>query len=377
MEDTEEGEDLLFAARYGEEEYFIKNKKIKNINYFDNNKNNALHCACANGHLNILYILLKYNIEYTKNLSGNTPLHWAILNGNSECVDFLMKNFNLDVLDENNGGKSALSLAFEEGNDIILKLVLEHKSAEKLEEMEISENSSIIHEMRFEDEGPVVMCREMSSEAVVPFDKCPENDTTGTHIWAASLVMAQSLHIYKEYFEDCENVLELGSGCGLVGLYFSKIFKKKKIFLTDCSENTLKNLRFNVSLCDENVYVEKLDWSKEETYPEEPVDIVLGCDLIYDKDQIPSLINVLSKMMKINGYLFYCYHVHREGADEFLNIIKNNKKYNILLQNHPNINILNRNCLINKEKNDFFALFNELNSAQIEDYILVLIQRIG
>eukprot|EP00916_Digyalum_oweni_P013365 GHVL01021898.1.p1 GENE.GHVL01021898.1~~GHVL01021898.1.p1 ORF type:complete len:214 (+),score=54.59 GHVL01021898.1:83-724(+) len=212
MEDTEEGEDLLFAARYGEEEYFIKNKKIKNINYFDNNKNNALHCACANGHLNILYILLKYNIEYTKNLSGNTPLHWAILNGNSECVDFLMKNFNLDVLDENNGGKSALSLAFEEGNDIILKLVLEHKSAEKLEEMEISENSSIIHEMRFEDEGPVVMCREMSSEAVVPFDKCPENDTTGTHIWAASLVMAQSLHIYKEYFEDCENVLELGSG---------------------------------------------------------------------------------------------------------------------------------------------------------------------
>lgn len=55
---------------------------------------------------------------------------WAIQNGKVEVVGALLERLeNLDVLVKNSFGKSALSEAFNCGNQDILRMILEHSSA--------------------------------------------------------------------------------------------------------------------------------------------------------------------------------------------------------------------------------------------------------
>ena len=48
--------------------------------------------ACANGHLDIVKLLLKHKAPINPlNKSKNTPLHWAALNGRTEILDLLLQ----------------------------------------------------------------------------------------------------------------------------------------------------------------------------------------------------------------------------------------------------------------------------------------------
>lgn len=81
--------------------------------------------------------LVGQGAEFCANSSGNTPLHWAIQNKHQEVAQVLLSDNKqlqqkVDVLQQNNSGKSCISFAYDCANEKILKLVLEHPSAEKL-----------------------------------------------------------------------------------------------------------------------------------------------------------------------------------------------------------------------------------------------------
>ena len=58
----------------------------------DPSGNTALHMACANGHLDIVKLLLKHGANPNAlNKSKNTPLHWAALNGRTEIIELLIE----------------------------------------------------------------------------------------------------------------------------------------------------------------------------------------------------------------------------------------------------------------------------------------------
>ncbi|CAM9377311.1 unnamed protein product [Choristocarpus tenellus] len=114
-----------------------------NINYQDAHGNTALHLSCANGHAGVTRELLVRGAAHLPNGAGNRPLHWAIQNKHKACAVALLEvcpeSSQINVLDQNEFGKSALSNAFMTADADLVKLILTHKSAE--EDMLLSQSS--------------------------------------------------------------------------------------------------------------------------------------------------------------------------------------------------------------------------------------------
>jgi len=52
---------------------------------------NGIHMAAANGHVEIVKLLVEAGADVgTENAEGSTPLHWACLNGHVGIVDYLL-----------------------------------------------------------------------------------------------------------------------------------------------------------------------------------------------------------------------------------------------------------------------------------------------
>ena len=79
-----------------------------NIKSFDGRS--ALHCACAEGHVDMVKCLSKYISPLVVDDDGNTPLHTCCEYGKHECVEALLA-FNAPVLIRNNSGKTPKDVA--------------------------------------------------------------------------------------------------------------------------------------------------------------------------------------------------------------------------------------------------------------------------
>ena len=105
------------------------------INSQDSFGTTALHNASTNGNLECVKFLIENGCKFLKNDSGNTPLHRAVLLEHFDIVKELLNGFDdIDVLDKNAFGKSALDIAFERGNEDIINALLNHDSAKILED---------------------------------------------------------------------------------------------------------------------------------------------------------------------------------------------------------------------------------------------------
>ena len=107
------------------------------LNYQDEklSKNSALHMACANGHAEIIKLLLKQSSIKSdlQNDSGNTPLHYAAFNGKKDIVEMLINhkaNANLKNLSE----KLPIEDALQNGHVDIAEMLA---SVSKLEDDKI------------------------------------------------------------------------------------------------------------------------------------------------------------------------------------------------------------------------------------------------
>jgi predicted nicotinamide N-methyase len=218
------------------------------------------------------------------------------------------------------------------------------------------------------------------------FHKDAEEDTTGTQVWAASILLARRVVELKPFFKG-KRVLELGAGCGLPGIVAKAYTEASHVMLTDLFPLTLHNLKHN---CDLNfggrkegggegeqdekgdsleaavdretgytskdvgsakgekgetteggkegedddegeegeageegdewvgVSVRAVDWMKPETWPEEKFDIILGSDLVYQKELVPFFVDVVRGVLKPGGaVLMTARGTERDGLPEF------------------------------------------------------------
>jgi len=306
--------------------------------------NTGLHMASANGHTNIVKLLVKkYGHSFTKNSSGNTPLHWAAANGHASVVEFWTNQsiFGVDVLEKNNFGRSALTEGFSSEKEDVVKALLEHDSASEenllstgggkgRNEGEEEQLDSHIHKF-FDKEQPLKIRELAMKNADNPFadTQRPDQDTTGLSIWSASLVMARWMQAVGKtgYWKSC-TVLELGSGCGVPGLMVatsSNSSRPRQIYVTDLNPQTVENLQYNVELNEVQDFVEasRMDWDDKSTWPEERVDFVIGSDLIYIKSLVPLLTSVIFGTIKPGGkFLYVCPDTGRDGLDAFVEAMK-------------------------------------------------------
>eukprot|EP00919_Chromeraceae_sp_WS-2016_P008024 GHVR01018962.1.p1 GENE.GHVR01018962.1~~GHVR01018962.1.p1 ORF type:complete len:165 (-),score=36.01 GHVR01018962.1:267-761(-) len=119
--------DMIECARHGEmDELLSYLERGMDVNYVDKYNNTALHKASANGHLDIVKLLVDtYKAKSIPNQSGNTPLNWAVQNRHKEVVRFLLAEAGgTDAHHTNEFGKDALSEAVSRGDEQTAQIIL-------------------------------------------------------------------------------------------------------------------------------------------------------------------------------------------------------------------------------------------------------------
>jgi predicted nicotinamide N-methyase len=352
--------EFLMCARYGEDEDLLamlsatyEGSSSIPINHADTpSGNTALHLACANGHTSTVQLLLAQSgVLHLTNLNGNFPLHWAATNGHAAIAQMLIDAFpDLDVLAQNSFGKSCLTEGFGANNTDLLKILLEHPSAEEdkiitgikgmtkeevdvPDDMKSQEPISTTHVFGLGGEGnatTLTVREQVMQNADSPFTTEDQDDTTGLAIWAASLVCARWLADIgsktPEVFEGL-NVLELGAGCGVPGLAVAAYGKPKVVDITDLNDDAIMNTKHNISLLKEEAAgvcsVYKMDWADESTWPKEKVDVLIGADLVYTPEIVPLLRSAMDGVVREGGSFYYVAPDEgRAGLKDFVDAVK-------------------------------------------------------
>ncbi|KAL7074498.1 hypothetical protein ACQ4LE_006894 [Meloidogyne hapla] len=141
--------------------------------------------------------------------------------------------------------------------------------------------------------------------------------TTGLCCWQASFALADFLFLsfstnLLPYLSNAKYILELGAGCGLVGISLAKQFylnKKIKLILSDSDNFVLeklnKNIKLNFGENKDNLIESKyLDWTNFVPNELLPADVITASDIIYDPEIFPSLINLLEYLLSNNQSFF-------------------------------------------------------------------------
>ena len=347
MNIAEMNAEILECARYGEDEGLrALLTEGADVNFSDESGNTALHMAAANGNVSCLIILKKFNAIHKTNENGNTPTHWAAQNGQKEALKYLMEEYSdIDVLAQNEFGRSVITEAFESNNTDAIEICLTRPSSseERLIETKINKTTdmtetteeneitnAINHEFNFglNVTNITIKIRELPiSRADNPFgsDTSPEEDTTGLGIWPASLLTSRYVVSKADLIKD-KNVLELGAGCGVPAIAAAVYCQAKTVYLSDVNIDALDNAAFNSrlngnqisdELKSENIIEEviiplnntilrvlNINWLDKSTFPNELIDVIIGSDLVYESRILSALSFALSNMLAPGMLIF-------------------------------------------------------------------------
>ncbi|ABN66263.2 predicted protein [Scheffersomyces stipitis CBS 6054] len=124
------------------------------------------------------------------------------------------------------------------------------------------------------------------------------SDNLGLKTWGSSLILANRLINKDEKGYLVGEVLELGSGTGLVGLVCSLI--GHKTYLTDLAE-IVPNLQVNVDLNDINAEVHELNWCDPNSfvskYGEKKFKTIVVSDPVYSSNHPYWVVNMITKFL--------------------------------------------------------------------------------
>jgi predicted nicotinamide N-methyase len=103
-----------------------------------------------------------------------------------------------------------------------------------------------------------------------------------------------------------KKIVELGAGCGLVGIVCSTALRASHVLMTDFDDEVLQLLRRNVNAngMDSAVSVAKLDWTA-------PLldglvgsfDVVVASDVVYNRSLVTAYFTTASKLLRPGGTL--------------------------------------------------------------------------
>ncbi|KFG59949.1 ankyrin repeat-containing protein [Toxoplasma gondii RUB] len=220
-----------------------------------------------------------------------------------------------------------------------------------------------------DEESVIIKCREIGLDWTGQAfgDNAATDDTTGLHLWSAAVIGAQWMaELSKKGRFAGASVLELGAGCGLMGLAAAlhapealSVFVQSDVF-----PHTLRNLEKGLSANGfsrgkgdtwtkagraQRACILALDWTETRTWPRvaegspkreaferdgeerdgeeketlQQFDFILGSDLLYDRKMLPPLVEVVASLLKKPaGTFYYVHRLHRQGAGEFVDALR-------------------------------------------------------
>lgn len=132
-------------------------------------------------------------------------------------------------------------------------------------------------------------------------------------MWPASRLFLDVLQTsFHDTFANAKSVIELGSGCGWLGMTIAQKFPSVNVTLTEqASSGGLHWLKHNVQL-NPSIRVEaaELDWRN---VPNEIVSrswsVVIGCELVYSYEGATLLPNVIFELLR-DSVSSNCYYAH-------------------------------------------------------------------
>lgn len=167
---------------------------------------------------------------------------------------------------------------------------------------------------------------------------------TGSRVWEGSLVLLQWACENPQLFTD-RSVLELGAGCGLLGLAVAKVARPSEMVVSDFDghytdastsslvELLLENATSNLSLIGKaSLSVWNLDWTTpsevtccwplsnggHSSVPTRKFEVILGAELLYSIDGAMLLLKTVSVLLADNGVCFLLNNSQRSGVPEFI-----------------------------------------------------------
>ncbi|EDS36427.1 conserved hypothetical protein [Culex quinquefasciatus] len=176
--------------------------------------------------------------------------------------------------------------------------------------------------------------------------------TTGLCSWQASKALCEFVTNNLEEFHG-KNILELGSGVGLTGIFMAKYCEPSMIVLSDCHNSVINTLRQNVELnfpkgtrvdtdnplisclidnIDSIVAVMDLDWSyinaSNLNQLIEP-DILVGADIVYDHALFQPLLTAVNYIFAITNnrckFVLSCTERNQDTLNDFLEMLVSTK----------------------------------------------------
>ena len=146
------------------------------------------------------------------------------------------------------------------------------------------------------------------------------------------------------------HVLELGSGCGIVGIGIVQLFPNCKVHLTDLPE-AMDILDFNISRAKpaerSKITKSTLDWSEEIHAPiaSQQYNLIVVSDCTYSSDSLPDLVNTLRSLKSASedGYILVGLKERHASEAIFFNLMQDAGMdimghVSVANDTHPNIN---------------------------------------
>jgi predicted nicotinamide N-methyase len=226
------------------------------------------------------------------------------------------------------------------------------------------------------------------------------NGEEGLHLWESAVVLSRYIVKYSDKFNG-KNILELGCGCGLLGLSCLMFTQCNSLVFSDYQDSVLTNLLTNIEMnkfshshilnseekgvnkqvqegvlcpaCLPGRYsLLKLDWRDYEKYKLESYDFLIGSELIYSGGHIEELAKIIRNLLKHDGKALICMPEKRSMTKSFLNYLDENEL-------DCNYKYIEEFCESNEDKEYLFTpilksekeskkLFENLNTMKIMLY---------
>ncbi|KAF1845841.1 uncharacterized protein K460DRAFT_338481 [Cucurbitaria berberidis CBS 394.84] len=176
-------------------------------------------------------------------------------------------------------------------------------------DFQLSSEAVKLVERRFtlSPKGPVVSIWEETGESIA------------RHLWDAGITLSCHLKELLDNKSDSTktllpsqrsarlHVLELGAGCGVVGISLAQIFQGAQVLLTDlpeAQEIVERNLGEVKTAEGSSLRFQELDWDADlpDNLKSPPflLDLVLAADCTYNSDSSPALVDTLVRLAKIS-----------------------------------------------------------------------------